>query len=192
MFKFRGLLRHFIAPLIPGGLFLQSAKSQSLGGMVQSQEKDGGAGERWRKAVGIDKCCGCSEIWEPYFNTCGTHSDAVQGAAWCQPGARVGMCVPLTPVWQASNCIPSPRCRFLPQTVEHPHHPRPSCCRAHSGINLLMSPNPHNDTMWPSHLIIKLYFNSSCSAILSWSMTGRAGNGGKYSEGKHDRDSVDL
>lgn len=55
-------------PPIPGGLFLQFVKSQSLRGMVQSQRRDGVGG--CREAVGIYKCCGCSEIWEPYFNMC--------------------------------------------------------------------------------------------------------------------------
>lgn len=36
--------------------------------MVQSQERDG-VGDAGG-AVGIYKCCGCSEIWEPYFNMC--------------------------------------------------------------------------------------------------------------------------
>lgn len=35
------------------------------------------------------------------------------GLAW------VGLCAPLTPAWQAPNCIQGPWCRFLLQTVAH-------------------------------------------------------------------------
>lgn len=65
---------------IPAGLFLQFLKS--LCGMIQSQRRNQVERRRGcRVAVGIYKCCGCGEIWEPYFNMCERGGDTC-AQAW--------------------------------------------------------------------------------------------------------------
>lgn len=138
-----------VSPPIPGGLFLQFVKSQSLRGMVQSQRRDGvgDAGKQlaFTNAVGavkygshISTCARLCVHLRRHACTPPTHtiqrahtviSLQESGALVCMCCLRVGalggglawvgLCAPLTPAWQAPNCIQGPWCRFLLQTVAH-------------------------------------------------------------------------
>lgn len=103
---------HFTAPLILHSWWILPPDSYKA-----KPPWDGPVtGWRCRKAVGIYKCCRCSEIWEPYFNTREeTHTQYIQACRHVptNTGIRLqdsGACLCVCALWRA--CMGGFLCTF--------------------------------------------------------------------------------